>query len=61
MSDEIERAKELLNQKLTERVELCRAKIEQTLQEEGCFIDVSMLISQTGIIPQIIIKPKPEN
>jgi hypothetical protein len=60
MSDDIAKAKELLNQKLTERIEHCRARIEQVLQEENCFIDVAMVISQQGILPQISIKPKPE-
>ncbi len=61
MSDDITKAKELLNQKLAERIERCRAKIEQVLQEENCFIDVAMVISRHGIVPQISIKPKPEN
>jgi hypothetical protein len=61
MKDDIEKAKELLNQKLTERIERCRAKIEQVLQEENCFIDVAMVISVQSVIPQISIKAKPEN
>jgi hypothetical protein len=61
MSSEIEKAKELLNQQMTERIERCRIKIEQVLQEENCFIDVAMLISVQGIMPQIAIKPKPES
>ena len=51
MSEDIAKAKELLNQKLTERIERCRAKIEQVLQEENCFIDVAMVISQPGHNP----------
>jgi hypothetical protein len=61
MSNEIEKAKELLNQKLTERIARCQKKIEEILQDEGCFIDVAMVISRQGILPQIIIKPNPEN
>jgi hypothetical protein len=61
MGDEIKKAKELINQKMTERVERCRTKVEQVLAEENCFIDVAMVISQQGIIPQLSIRPKPEN
>ena len=60
MSDDIAKAKELLNQKMAERIEHCRARIEQVLQEENCFIDVAMVISMQGILPQISIKAKPE-
>ena len=48
MSDDIAKAKELLNQRLAERIEHCRARIEQVLQEENCFIDVAMVISTAG-------------
>lgn len=60
MSD-VEGAKQVLESERKVRVERCRAKIEQALQEENCFIDVAMVISAQGIIPQISIKPKPEN
>jgi hypothetical protein len=61
MSNEIEQAKQLLAAKTKEQVERCRAKVEQILQEENCFIDVAMVLTQQGIFPQISIKPKPEN
>jgi hypothetical protein len=61
MDDDISRAKEFLTQRLQERIEHCRARIEQVLQEENCFIDVAMVISTQGILPQISIKTKPEN
>lgn len=60
MSD-VEGAKQVLESERKARVERCRAKIEQALREENCFIDVAMVISAQGIIPQISIKPKLEN
>jgi hypothetical protein len=54
-------AKKLIENLTKERIERCRARIEQVLQEENCFIDVAMVISGQGILPQISIKAKPEN
>ncbi|MEJ2671232.1 MAG: hypothetical protein P8168_03310 [Deltaproteobacteria bacterium] len=48
-------AKALIEQKKQERVERCEAKINQALQEERCGLEVAVLITAKGNIPQLNI------
>jgi hypothetical protein len=61
MTDNLDAAKKLIEQEYLNRVERCRAKIEQALKEENCFLDAVMMVSRQGVFPQINIKPNPEN
>jgi hypothetical protein len=48
-------AKALLEQEKQDRVKRCEAKINQALQEERCGLDVTVLITTKGNIPQLNI------
>ena len=48
-------AKALLEQEKHDRVKRCEAKINQALQEERCGLDVTVLITTKGNIPQLNI------
>jgi hypothetical protein len=48
-------AKALLEQEKQDRVKRCEAKINQALQEERCGLDVTVLITAKGNIPQLNI------
>ncbi len=49
------KAKALIEQEKQDRVKRCEAKINQALQEEGCSLDVTVLITARGNLPQLNI------
>lgn len=48
-------AKALIEQEKQDRVKRCEAKINQALQDERCGLDVAVLITGTGNVPQLNI------
>jgi hypothetical protein len=48
-------AKAILDQEKQDRVKRCEAKINQALQEERCSLDVAVLITARGNVPQLNI------
>ena len=52
--DETE-AKKILLEKNQARVKRCLEKIEKALMEENCSLQMTMLITQQGTMPQITI------
>jgi hypothetical protein len=48
-------ARVLIEQEKQDRVKRCEAKINQALQEERCGLDVTVLITAKGNIPQLNI------
>jgi hypothetical protein len=48
-------AKALIEQEKQDRVKRCEAKINQALQEERCGLDVTVLITAKGNLPQLTI------
>jgi hypothetical protein len=51
-------AKALIEQEKQERVKRCEARINQALQEENCGLDVAVLITARGNVPQLNIFAK---
>lgn len=48
-------AKALIEQEKQNRVKRCEAKINQALREEHCGLDVAVLITARGNVPQLNI------
>ncbi len=48
-------AKVLIEQERQDRIKRCEAKINQALQEERCGLDVAVLITGKGNVPQLNI------
>lgn len=48
-------AKALIEQEKQDRVKRCEAKINQALQDERCGLDVAVLITARGNVPQLNI------
>ncbi len=48
-------AKALIEQEKAARVKRCEARINQALQDEGCGLDVAVLITARGNVPQLNI------
>jgi hypothetical protein len=48
-------ARALIEQEKQDRVKRCEAKINQTLQEERCGLDVAVVITARGNVPQLNI------
>jgi hypothetical protein len=48
-------AKAILDQEKQDRVKRCERKINQALQEERCSLDVAVLITARGNVPQLNI------
>ncbi len=48
-------AKALIEQEKQDRVKRCEAKINQALQEERCGLDVAVMITARGNLPQLNI------
>jgi hypothetical protein len=51
-------AKALIEQEKQDRVKRCEARINQALQEENCGLDVAVLITARGNVPQLNIFAK---
>ncbi|MFA4902879.1 MAG: hypothetical protein WC600_09050 [Desulfobaccales bacterium] len=51
-------AKALIEQEKQERVKRCEAKINQALQDERCCLEVAVLITARGNVPQLNIFPQ---
>lgn len=51
-------AKALIEQEKQERVKRCEAKINQALQDERCSLEVAVLITARGNVPQLNIFPQ---
>jgi ATP-dependent Zn protease len=50
-----EQAKKLIDNEIQERVSRCSNRISEILQEENCRLDITMLLTTQGNIPQIAI------
>ena len=48
-------AKALIEQEKQDRVKRCEAKIHQALQDERCGLDVAVMITARGNVPQLNI------
>ena len=48
-------AKALIEQEKQDRVKRCEAKINQALQEERCGLEMSILVTARGNVPQLTI------
>ena len=48
-------ARALIEQEKQDRVKRCEAKINQALQEERCGLDVAVMITARGNVPQLNI------
>ena len=48
-------ARALIEQEKQDRVKRCEAKINQALQEERCGLDVAVVITARGNVPQLNI------
>lgn len=48
-------AKALIEQEKQDRVKRCEAKINQALQEERCGLDVAVMVTARGNVPQLNI------
>jgi hypothetical protein len=48
-------AKALIEQEKQDRVKRCEAKVNQALQDERCGLDVAIVITATGNVPQLNI------
>jgi len=48
-------AKALIEQEKQDRIKRCEAKINQALEEERCSLDVTVLITARGNVPQLNI------
>lgn len=53
-------AKAIIQQEAKERIEICTQEINEILTKNKCQLDVSMNLSNRGIVPQIQIIPKVE-
>ena len=52
-----EDAKRVLQEEAQERVEACRAELEQLLEKHRCRLSVAMLLTEKGNLPRISIEP----
>ena len=52
---DVTQAKALIEQEKQERVKRCEAKINQALQDERCSLEVAVLITARGNVPQLSI------
>jgi ATP-dependent Zn protease len=50
-----EQAKKLLDDEIQERINRCSSRISEILKEENCRLDVTMLITAQGNLPQLAI------
>ena len=50
-----EQAKKLLDDEIQERINRCSGRISEILKEENCALDISMLITTQGNLPQLRI------
>ena len=48
-------AKALIEQEKHDRVKRCEAKINQALQEERCGLEMAILVTARGNVPQLTI------
>ena len=55
---EIEKAKQLLAKENDEKVAKCKLELEQLMEKSGCLLNVSMLVTPNGNIPQVNISVK---
>ncbi len=54
-NDPTKEARLLIENEKKERVARCEAKINQALQEENCGLDVAVMITARGNVPQLNI------
>jgi hypothetical protein len=52
---DVAQVKALIEQEKQDRVRRCEAKINQALQDERCGLDVAVLITARGNVPQLNI------
>jgi len=50
-----DKAKALLKKERSKRIERCQKKLEALMKEENCRIDVAMLVTLKGNLPQMKI------
>jgi len=54
---EVEKAKQVIEQETKEKVKRCQDRIEKVLTEEGCVLEAQVLLTGSGVLPRVVVKP----
>ncbi len=59
--EKLQKASQLLQEEQAELIKKCTLEINEVLNKYSCTIDVAMLITSQGSLPQVSIIPKQQN
>ena len=58
--EKLQEASQLLQEEQAELIKKCTLEINEVLNKYDCIIDVAMLITSQGSLPQVNIIPRPQ-